>query len=168
MQPDDILVIGAGPAGLAASACLLHEGLEHVVLEREGNIGSAWHRHYDRLHLHTTKTYSGLPMTPWPKATPRCPSRGQVVQYLQAYAAAHHIAPRLGVSVHEVKRSGSRLTVETSAGVMTPRVVVMATGYNGVPKLPSVPGLDSFGGTAIRTAIGSIATMDAALATAAV
>ena len=62
MQPDDILVIGAGPAGLATSACLRREGLTHVVLEREGQIANAWRQHYDRLHLHTTKTYSGLPM----------------------------------------------------------------------------------------------------------
>jgi len=150
MQSEDILVIGAGPAGLAVSACLRREGLEHVVLEREANIGSAWHRHYDRLHLHTTKTYSGLPMMRWPNATPRYPSREQVVQYLQAYATEHHIAPRLGVTVNTVKRRGDRFTVETSAGVMTPRTVVMATGYNGVPKLPSVAGLDTFRGTAIH------------------
>jgi indole-3-pyruvate monooxygenase len=153
MQSEDILVIGAGPAGLAASACLRHEGLEHVVLEREGNIGSAWHRHYDRLHLHTTKTYSGLPMMPWPKAAPRYPSREQVVQYLQAYAAEHHIAPRLGVTVHAVNRRADRFTVDTSAGVMTPRFVVMATSYNGVPNLPSVPGLESFCGTAIHAGV---------------
>ena len=71
VQPEDILVIGAGPAGLATSACLRDAGLAYVVLEREQTVGSAWHRHYDRLHLHTTKTYSALPMTPWPKAAPR-------------------------------------------------------------------------------------------------
>ena len=153
MQPEDILVIGAGPAGLAISACLRREGLEHVLLEREGNIGSAWHRHYDRLHLHTTKTYSGLPMMPWPKGTPRYPSREQVVQYLQAYAAEHRIAPQLGVTVHMVKHRGDRFAVDTSAGVMAPRIVIMATGYNGVPKVPSVPGLESFRGTAIHAGV---------------
>jgi threonine dehydrogenase-like Zn-dependent dehydrogenase len=153
MQSEDILVIGAGPAGLAVAACLRREGLKHVVLEREANIGSAWHRHYDRLHLHTTKTYSGLPMMPWPKDMPRYPSRQQVVQYLQAYAVEHQIAPRLGVSVHAVQRAGGRFTVATSAGVMTPRVVVMATGYNGVPKLPSVPGQASFRGEAIHAGV---------------
>jgi cation diffusion facilitator CzcD-associated flavoprotein CzcO len=153
MQPDDILVIGAGPAGLAVSACLRREGLKHVVLEREGTVGSAWHRHYDRLHLHTTTRHSGLPMMPWPEDTPRYPSREQVVQYLQAYAAQHSITPRLGVTVHAVRRTGGRFTVDTSAGVMTPRIVVMATGYNGVPRQPSFPGLDSFRGTAIHAGV---------------
>jgi indole-3-pyruvate monooxygenase len=149
-KSEDILVIGAGPAGLATAACLRREGLAHVVLERERQIAGAWHRHYDRLHLHTTKTHSGLPMMPWPKTAPRYPAREQVVQYLQAYAAEHQVAPRLGVTVHAVERKGDHFTVETSAGVMTARVVVMATGYNGVPKLPSIPGLDSFRGSAIH------------------
>jgi indole-3-pyruvate monooxygenase len=150
MQSEDILVVGAGPAGLATSACLRREGLAHVVLEREGRIADAWHRHYDRLRLHTTKTYSGLPMMPWAKAAPRYPAREQVVQYLQAYAAEHRVVPRLGVTVHAIERAGGHFTVETSAGVMTPRIVVMATGYNGVPKLPSISGLSSFRGSAIH------------------
>ena len=87
------------------------------------------------------------------KDTPRYPSRDQVVQYLQAYAAAHHIALRLGVTVHAVQRRGDRFNVDTSAGAMTPRVVVMATGYNGVPILPSVPGLNSFRGMAIHASL---------------
>src|ERR1700735_2551217 len=115
MQSEDILVIGAGPAGLANSACLRRVGLDHVVLEREGQIAGAWHRHYDRLHLHTTKTYSALPLTPWPKAAPRYPSRDEVVRYLQAYAAEHHVVPRLGVTVHTVQRTGDHFTVQTSA-----------------------------------------------------
>jgi len=149
-QSEDILVVGAGPAGLATSACLRREGLPHRVLEREDQIASAWHRHYDRLHLHTTKTYSGLPMKPWPRDAPRYPSREQVVQYLEAYAAEHHVAPRLGVTVHSVQRKGDRFLVDTSAGAMTPRIVVMATGYNGIPRWPIVPGLDGFHGSIIH------------------
>jgi indole-3-pyruvate monooxygenase len=152
MQSEDILVIGAGPAGLATSACLRREGLPHVLLEREARLAAAWYRHYDRLHLHTTKTLSGLPMSPWPKAASRYPARQEVVEYLQAYADEHHIAPRLGVNVHAVQRTGDRFAVDTSAGVMAPRIVVMATGYNAVPKLPSIPGLGSFDGSAVHAA----------------
>lgn len=150
MSPEEILVVGAGPAGLASAACLRREGLAHVVLERESHIGAAWRRHYDRLHLHTTKTYSALPMTPWPRSTPRYPSREQVVQYLEAYAAEHRIAPRLGVAVRSVKRNGDAFVVETSAGLMRPRFVVMATGYNDVPKLPALTGLNGFSGPVIH------------------
>lgn len=153
MQPDEILVVGAGPAGLAASACLCREGLPHRVLEREDRIASAWHRHYDRLHLHTTKTHSALPMTPWPKAAPRYPSRNEVLAYLQAYATRHSIAPRLGVAVHAVGRRGDRFTVETSDGVLTPRFVVVATGYNRVPNMPSIPGLESFRGSIVHAGV---------------
>jgi hypothetical protein len=149
-RSEDILVIGAGPAGLATSACLRREGLAHVVVERDGRVASAWHRHYHRLHLHTTKTHSSLPMTPWPKAAPRYPARGQVIDYLQAYAAEHRIEPRLGVTVHAVGRNADHFIVETSIGPMTPRIVVMATGYNAVPKLPSIPGMHSFDGAAIH------------------
>ena len=150
MLPKDILVIGAGPAGLATSACLRREGLPHVVLERETSIAPAWLRHFDRLHLHTTKTYSALPMTPWPRHAPRYPSRAQVVQYLQAYASEHQVEPRLGVTVQAVRRAGDHFTVDTTSGVLTPQIVIMATGYNGVPRLPPVPGLDSFQGSAIH------------------
>jgi indole-3-pyruvate monooxygenase len=152
MPAEDILVVGAGPAGLATSACLRREGLDHVIVEREGQVASSWHRHYDRLHLHTTKTYSALPLSPWPQAVPRYPAREQVVQYLQDYATAHRTAPRLGVAVHAVRRTAERFTVDTSAGVLRPRIIVMATGYNNVPRLPTLAGLEGFRGSAIHSA----------------
>jgi len=151
-EKENVLVIGAGPAGLAVSACLRQQGVEHQVLEREATVGSAWRKHYDRLHLHTAKAYSGLPMKPWPKSAPRYPSREQMVEYLQAYAAEHQIAPRLGTAVQRVKREGDRFTVDTSAGVMRPRFVVMATSYNGVPNMPALPGLERFQGKAVHAA----------------
>jgi indole-3-pyruvate monooxygenase len=150
MESEDVLLIGAGPAGLATSACLHREGVAHVLLEREAQIASAWHRHYDRLRLHTTKTHSGLPLGAWPKAAPRYPTRQHVLQYLQAYAAEHGLAPRFGIAVHAVRRRGDRFAVNTSAGAMVLRIVVVATGYNSVPKVPSFAGLDGFDGSAIH------------------
>jgi indole-3-pyruvate monooxygenase len=147
MNAEDIVVIGAGPAGLAVSACLRREGLLHTVVERETQIASSWRRHYDRLHLHTAKRYSGLPFSPWPHDAPRYPSRDQVVDYLQQYVAQHEISPRFGIQVRQVRRDSERFAIDTDAGLMTPRFVVMATGYNGVATRPAFPGLKEFRGS---------------------
>ncbi len=150
MNNPDIVVVGAGPAGLAVSACLRQQGLAHVVLEREAVLASSWRRHYDRLHLHSIKRYSALPLTPWPQDAPRYPSREQVVAYLEAYAAEHAIAPLQGVQVQRIRREAGHFVVETSAGTLQPRCVVMATGYNCVPKQPDLPGLDGFAGSVLH------------------
>ena len=150
MNDTDILVVGAGPAGLATSACLRWQGLAHVVVEREADVASAWRRHYDRLHLHTARRYSGLPLSPWPDEAPRYPSREQVVDYLSRYASEHAIVPRFGVNVHRVKRQGERFAIDTSAGQLSPHFLVVATGYNGVANRPALRGLAGFGGSVVH------------------
>jgi cation diffusion facilitator CzcD-associated flavoprotein CzcO len=150
MDPDDVVVIGAGPAGLSTSACLTREQVPHVVLERGQQVGSSWRAHYDRLHLHTAKAYSALPMRPWPAAAPRYPARAEVVDYLEAYAREFHVAPRFGVEVERVTRQGPHLSVRTSQGELKPRAVVVATSYNGVPNPPDFPGSETFSGLCVR------------------
>src|SRR6266498_3316070 len=81
-----VIVIGAGPAGLAVGACLRQAGISCIILEQSDKVGSVWHRHYDRLHLHTDKKNSELPFLPYPKNYPRYPSRTQVIDYLESYA----------------------------------------------------------------------------------
>ncbi len=147
----DILVIGAGPAGLAVSACLRKEGVAHTVLEREQRIAPSWHRHYDRLHLHTVKQYSTLPYSRWPIGTPKYPSRQQFVDYLAAYAAQHDIRPQFGVEVRSVEKRDEGFAVYTNTDVLTPTAVVIASGYNNTPFIPDLPGLDRFGGTVIHS-----------------
>ena len=95
MMPDQTIIIGAGPAGLAVGACLKQAGLSCVILEQSDVVGSAWHQHYDRLHLHTAKAYSALPFMPFPKDYPRYPSRAQVISYLEAYARQFQLEPSL-------------------------------------------------------------------------
>jgi indole-3-pyruvate monooxygenase len=151
MHDEDIVVIGAGPAGLAVSASLRRAGQPHLVIDRANQAGSSWKQHYDRLHLHTVKRYSSLPFSPWPRQTPLYPSRADVVDYLERYVQQHGIRPRLGIEVHRVTRDATHFTVDTSAGRLKPRFVVVATGNNAVANQPAFQGLGGFAGTVVHT-----------------
>lgn len=151
MPASDVLVIGAGPAGLAVAACLRQHGVAYDMVTRDDSVAAAWRRHYERLHLHTVKRHSALPGMPWPASAPRYPSRQQVVDYLDRYASSHGIQPRLGVEVRRVRREADGFDVQTSDGPLRPRIVVVATGYNGIPKTPDFPGLDRFAGLCLHS-----------------
>lgn len=153
MKDEDIVIIGAGPAGLAVSACLRRAGLPHIVVERAYDVAASWNQHYDRLHLHTVKRYSSLPFSPWPREAPLYPSRADMVVYLGRYAEQHRIAPRFGVEVRRVTRDSTRFKVDTSAGGLKPRFVVVATGYNAVANRPEFPGLGGFTGSVVHSEI---------------
>ena len=148
----DVLVIGAGPAGLALGACLRAEGIAPLILEREANVASAWRRHYDRLALHTDRDRSHLPMTPFPRDWPRYVPRAQVVEYLEAYAATHGLAPRFGAEVAYVTegRDGWRVSLSSGEAIVA-RHVVFATGVSETPHRASWPGLDGFPGPVLHS-----------------
>ncbi|MER6114338.1 NAD(P)/FAD-dependent oxidoreductase [Streptomyces sp. NPDC001743] len=144
-----VYVIGGGPGGLAAAAALREQGVRAVVLEKSGDVGASWRRHYDRLHLHTTRRWSALPGLPMPRRFGRWVSRDDVVRYLEKYAEHHELEVVTGVEVSRVDPAadgtGWRLTA-TGGRELTGRAVVVATGYNHTPRIPDWPGRDTFTG----------------------
>ena len=114
-------------------------------------MGAAWHRHYDRLHLHTAKAYSELPFVPFPKDYPRYPSRLQVIDYLEAYARQFQLEPRFGQQVIAARYANGRWEVQTQDTRYQAMNLVIATGYNREPYLPSWPGQASFRGTLLHS-----------------
>ncbi|MEU4033340.1 flavin-containing monooxygenase [Streptomyces collinus] len=144
-----VYVIGAGPGGLAAAHALRSRGVRAVVLEKSDQVGSSWRRHYDRLHLHTTRRLSALPGLRMPRGFGRWVSRDDVVRYLEKYAEQHELEIVTGVEVFRVERSadGAGWLLHASGGrELTGSAVVVATGYNHTPRVPDWPGLDGFGG----------------------
>ncbi|HEX9168573.1 MAG TPA: NAD(P)/FAD-dependent oxidoreductase [Roseiarcus sp.] len=142
----DAIVIGAGPAGLAAAAALKARGRDTVILEKSGVVGSVWRRHYDRLHLHTDRARSGLPGLPMPKAYGRYPSRVQVVEYLENYAAKFDLKPVFNVAVGAIRRDRAAWRAEAGRHSWRAPNVVIATGWADFPHSPVWPGIETFAG----------------------
>jgi putative flavoprotein involved in K+ transport len=145
------LVIGAGPAGLAAAAELQRHGVATTVVERANDVGTSWRHHYDRLHLHTARAFSGLPGLPIPRRAGRYVSRDDVVAYLDAYAAHHRIAPRFGVAVERLDPADGGWCATTSAGPVAAEHVVIATGFSHTPLVPVWPGRNGFTGELLHS-----------------
>ena len=145
------IVIGAGPAGLAVAACLKRVGIACLILEQADKVGVAWHRHYERLHLHTAKAYSALPFVPFPSDFPRYPSRLQVISYLEAYARQFQLEPRFGQHVVAARHANNLWEVQTQDNRYQTSNLVIAAGYNREPHLPTWPGQDAFRGSLLHS-----------------
>ena len=149
---NEIIIIGAGPAGLAAAACLAQRGMQARVIEAAPDVGASWRAHYDRLHLHTIKTWSAMPGMPFPRNTPRYPSRQQMVDYLEAYARRHGIAPDFGERVLKITAAGGGWTAATASGKSyDARHMVVATGANRCPRMPDIEGRQLFAGAVLHS-----------------
>jgi putative flavoprotein involved in K+ transport len=144
-----VYVIGGGPGGLAAAYALRARGIRAVVLEKSDRVGASWRRHYDRLHLHTTRGLSALPGLPMPRRFGRWVSRDDVVRYLEKYAEFHELEIVTGVEVSRVERSADGtgwLLHATGGRELTGGAVVVATGYNHTPRIPDWPGRATYTG----------------------
>ncbi|KAL0330325.1 UNVERIFIED_CONTAM: Indole-3-pyruvate monooxygenase YUCCA6 [Sesamum radiatum] len=94
------VIVGAGPSGLAAAACLKEKGVPSLIIERSNCIASLWQlKTYDRLKLHLPKEFCELPLMSFPQDFPTYPSKQQFIQYLEAYARRFEIRPVFNQSV---------------------------------------------------------------------
>ncbi|OEL14393.1 putative indole-3-pyruvate monooxygenase YUCCA10 [Dichanthelium oligosanthes] len=155
-----VLIVGAGPAGLATAACLSRCSVPYLIVEREDCSASLWrHGTYDRLKLHLAKEFCALPYVPYPDGTPTYVPKEEFIKYLDGYTEHFGIKPRYCTLVESATydEETSRWVVaarDTVAGTevrYSARFLVVATGENGVGSIPEIPGLESFPGEAFHS-----------------
>ncbi|KAK3043677.1 LOW QUALITY PROTEIN: hypothetical protein RJ639_000093 [Escallonia herrerae] len=146
-----VVIVGAGPAGLATSACLNLLCIPNVVLEREDCSASLRKkRSYDRLKLHLAKRFCQLPHMPFPSDAPTFMPRNGFIEYLDNYASHFSVDPlynRVVESASFEEHSGKWLVIAKhmlSNGVeeYVGRFLVVATGENSEGYVPEIMGLD--------------------------
>lgn len=141
-----VVVVGAGPAGLAASAELRRRGVDHLVLERGPSVGHSWRGLYDSLTLHTGKHLSALPGLRLGRGVPLFPPRDDFVDYLERYTRTFALPVEVNRPVTRVSRDAQEWRIDTSAGPVQAHTVVIATGIISNPRIPTFEGQGSFRG----------------------
>ena len=140
----DVIVVGAGQAGLAIGWYLARLGLRFLVLEASAELGRSWRSRWDSLTLFTPAQYDALPGMPFPAPADTYPTKEPVADYLRAYADAFRLPVRLNSRVTSLSRSGDGFEVRTADETFSARRVVVATGPFQVPFVPpAAGGLDS-------------------------
>jgi putative flavoprotein involved in K+ transport len=135
----EVVVVGAGQAGLAMGYLLRRQGCRFVILERAGQIAPAWRERWDSLTLFTPRRYSGLPGLPFPGDPDGYPTRDEVIAYLERYAETFELPIELGSEVKELDRGDDGLfRLQVDGRTITADQAVVATGPFQSPYVPKL------------------------------
>lgn len=125
----DVLVIGGGQAGLGTGYWLSkNRAASFVILDGAARIGQSWRDRWDSLKLFTPRRFSNLPGLRFPRGRDQYPTKDEMADYLEAYAAKFELPVLLDRRVESVERSDGWLEAGTARGVVRGRHLVVATG----------------------------------------
>lgn len=153
----DAIIIGAGMSGILASIKLQEAGVEHVVLEKNSEVGGGWWENtYPGAGVDTPSYLYSYSFAPYDWST-HFGKRDEVEQYLSDVATRYDVRPRVRfdteVAAARWDEESARWVVRTADGdVLTARILISAVGQLNRPKVPPIPGLDTFTGRMFHTA----------------
>jgi putative flavoprotein involved in K+ transport len=134
----EVVVIGAGQAGLAMGYVVKRRGRKFVILDAADSIGSAWRARWDSLRLFTPRRYSSLPGLAFPGEPEGYPDRDEVIVYLERYAEAFELPITLNSSVRRLTAEDGRFVLDVDRRTIAADQVVGATGPFQRPYAPEV------------------------------
>ncbi len=135
-QTYPVIIIGAGQAGLAMGYHLSQRDIDFLILDGSARIGDVWRRRYDSLVLFSAAQYNHLPGLPFPKPDDTYPTKDEVADYLETYAAVFGLPVRLQTPVTAVSPAPGGYLVETPGESFLAQQVVVATGPFQTPFVP--------------------------------
>ncbi len=138
MREVEVLVIGAGQAGLAMGYYLKKQKKSFLILGKEERLGDVWRNRYDSLVLFTPRWFSSLPGLRLNGNQNGYPTKDEIADYLEAYAGHHHLPVNLQTSVYSLERVHNTYHVATSRGDYRAKKVVIATGPFQKPFVPKI------------------------------
>ncbi|XP_020204477.1 probable indole-3-pyruvate monooxygenase YUCCA11 [Cajanus cajan] len=154
-----VVIVGAGPAGLATAACLNKLSIPNVIIERDDCHASLWRkRAYDRLKLHLGKEFCNLPHMPFPSDFPTFVPRVEFLRYLDNYVTSFNISIRYNRNVESAFLDDNdgkwrvvvKDMVSNAEEVYVSDYLVVATGENSEGFIPNIHGLKGFEGEYIH------------------
>jgi putative flavoprotein involved in K+ transport len=133
----DVIVIGAGQAGLSTGYHLARQGLRFVILEANDRIGDTWRQRWDSLRLFTHARFDGLDGMRFPAPRNYFPTKDEMADYLESYAARFELPVKTATRVTRLSRAAKRFLVTTDQGDFEASQVVVAMANYQQPKVPA-------------------------------
>ena len=142
-----VIVVGGGQSGLAAARALRELRMPTVILEASDRPTGSWPRYYDSLRVFSPAGYSSMPGMPFPGAPDHYPSRDEVTDYLERYAARLDVEIQTNTRVETIQQDGKRFLVLTEDGRACPhRASSPPAGRSRTPIARRFPGEETFTG----------------------
>ncbi|USG63810.1 NAD(P)/FAD-dependent oxidoreductase [Brevibacillus ruminantium] len=138
MQKTEVIVIGAGQAGLAMGYYLKQQGIPCLLLDNHGRVGEVWRNRYDSLVLFTPRNQNALPGLAFPGAPEGLPDKDEAANYLEQYASHFQLPIQLETEVHALLPAEKGFRLATSKGDFHAGQVVIATGPFQAPLIPAI------------------------------
>jgi putative flavoprotein involved in K+ transport len=134
----EVVVIGAGQAGLAMGYFLKRQSRRFVILDRADSIAAAWRDRWDSLTLFTPRRYNSLPGLPLSGDSDGYPGRDEVIAYLEQYAERFQLPIELNSPARGLAAEDGRFVLEVDGKTIEADQVVVATGPFQTPYVPKV------------------------------
>ena len=155
----EVLIIGAGQAGLALGARLGQVGVDTLIVEANGRVGDNWRNRYESLALHNETWSNHLPYLPFPESWPTFLPKDKLAGWLEGYAEFMELnvwtSTRLIGADYDPRGKAWRARLRAADGAertITATHLVMATGsVAGAPVVPKLPGLADFAGEVMHS-----------------